>query len=583
MGITSLPYLYGWWNTPPGWTYLGVHTNFDDQAVYAGWIKQAQEGRFFFENRFTTDPQPRLTVHLYFWLLGQISALVGIPMAMHIGRVLFSVLFLFQLRKLINRFAPDEFSRNVIWAIATFGAGTGWFFWKRYGHDAPVDVWQPEAFTFPSLMTNCLFPPSLWLIVLIWNSLLDARDSWKHVLIGAVGSFLLANIHTYDVLSLGLVALGFLINQLASGRMDREWFVRGLLIVSGALPSLGWLGYVVVNDPVFAQRAETPTFSPVFTRVLGGYGLLLGLSVMAWLVHGKRMGRFWLSAVCSGLFLLILLSILVLQRNYTETEIWLGFAEWTALFLGCLFLSALHAPASPAWGLCFSWVVVGISAIYFPALFQRKLIMGLQIPLGIGAGWFLAYLLGKLPTRLRNGFAVLCVLIVGLSSWKWLDREIQMARDNISNTAVHSIYLDQDVTAILKLLQRVAKPGEVILAAPGISVQTDTMEFLLLVPDLNPVFTGWGGARTWASHWSETPMYVQRRILLWRTLFSMPLNATAILRLLSHTGADYFCVPVSPETSIVDIPAPELYQEFGVPLYQGKSFWLFRVKNNALL
>ncbi len=565
---------------PPGWSYLGVHTNFDDQAVYAGWIKQAQEGRFFFENRFTTDPQPRLTVHLYFWLLGQISTLTGIPLAMHIGRILFSILFLLQLRKLINRYAQDEFTRNVLWGVATFGGGLGWIAWQRYGHDAPIDVWQPEAFTFPSLMTNCLYPPSLWLMVVIWNAILDAKEGWRPVWIGALGSFLLANIHTYDVLTIAVVAMAFLVNQVASREVNRAWVLRSLVIALGAVPSLGWFVYVWANDPIFAQRAETPTFSPPFARVLGGYGVLLGLTLMAWLFQGKEKGRFGLAVVCSFVFLMMLACILILQRSYIGGDLWVGPVGWLALFTGALFLSALYAPSSPAWGLCFCWVVAGITALYFPALFQRKLIMGLQIPLCIGAGWFIAYISGKFRAHLRSWLAVLCILLIGISSVKWLEREIHMARDNISNTAMHSVYLDPDATAILKTLQRIAHPGDVVLSTPGISARMDTGDFLLIVPDLNPVFTGWGGFRTWASHWSETPWYLERRRILASLLYSSPLDTPRARHLLLQTKTKYFCVPAFPLAQELGIPAPEAYQALGDPVYRGESFWLFQTRTS---
>lgn len=582
VGISSLPYLYGWWATPPGWTYLGVHTNFDDQAVYAAWIKQAQEGRFFFENRFTTDPQPRLTVHLYFWLLGQLSVITGIPLAMHMGRIVFSILFLLQLRKLISRYAPDEFTRNVMWGTSAFGGGLGWLAWQRYGHDAPIDVWQPEAFTFPSLMTNCLFPPALWLIVLVWNALLDARESWRPVGVGAVGSFLLANIHTYDVLTVGLIAVAFLANQWASRTVSAVWLGRSFLIILGAFPPLGWLAYVWANDPVFAERAATPTFSPPLARVLGGYGVLLGLTIMTWLIMGKERGRFGLAGVCSFALLGMLACLLFLQKSYAGTDLWLSPPGWLALFAGSVFLCVLYAPSAPAWGLCFCWIVAGITALYFPALFQRKLTMGLQIPLGIGAGWFLAHLVSRFSPRLRFSLATLGVILIGLSSFKWLEREMQMARDNISNTAMHSPYLDPDATTVLKMLQSIAKPGDVVLSAPGVSAQRENGDFVLLIPDLNPVFTGWGGFRTWASHWSETPQYRERRAILARSLFTRPLDVVQARLLLSQTQAKFLCVPVSPVEEL-GIPVPEDYQNLGIPLYQGKTFWLFQVTETEIL
>src|SRR5665213_3528558 len=60
---------------PAGSSYVGYQYNTDDHMVYAAWMRQAMDGHFFFDNRFTTQAQPGLTVHVYFFLLGLIAKL----------------------------------------------------------------------------------------------------------------------------------------------------------------------------------------------------------------------------------------------------------------------------------------------------------------------------------------------------------------------------------------------------------------------------------------------------------------------------------------------------------------------------
>ncbi|MER3466851.1 MAG: hypothetical protein C4340_07125, partial [Armatimonadota bacterium] len=67
-----------------------------------------------FENRFTTDPQPGLTFQAYFLLIGNIAKFTGIPVAMHIGRLLFGLLFLFALYRLVCRLSESSFARAVM-------------------------------------------------------------------------------------------------------------------------------------------------------------------------------------------------------------------------------------------------------------------------------------------------------------------------------------------------------------------------------------------------------------------------------------------------------------------------------------
>src|SRR5690242_14703306 len=80
--IAALPTFANWLLRQSGTTYLGVQYNVDDHMVYAAWMRQAMDGRFLFDNRFTTDQQPGLTVHLYFLILGWIAKLLGIALTM---------------------------------------------------------------------------------------------------------------------------------------------------------------------------------------------------------------------------------------------------------------------------------------------------------------------------------------------------------------------------------------------------------------------------------------------------------------------------------------------------------------------
>src|ERR1022692_4113879 len=63
---------------PAGTVFLGYPGNTDDHMVYAAWMRQAMAGHFLFDNRFATDAQPGLTIHVYFFLLGQLARVTGI-------------------------------------------------------------------------------------------------------------------------------------------------------------------------------------------------------------------------------------------------------------------------------------------------------------------------------------------------------------------------------------------------------------------------------------------------------------------------------------------------------------------------
>src|SRR5947208_13225920 len=78
MAVTLLPYLWCWWQTPPGRQFSWVLYGRDDHAVYMAWIRQAAEGHFFLRNLFTTDPQLGRLSNLFFFILGQPVRFLGV-------------------------------------------------------------------------------------------------------------------------------------------------------------------------------------------------------------------------------------------------------------------------------------------------------------------------------------------------------------------------------------------------------------------------------------------------------------------------------------------------------------------------
>jgi hypothetical protein len=572
--LGELPYLFGWAIQPAGTLYLGVHSNYDDHAVYAAWMKQAQEGKFFFENRFTVDPQPGLTVNLYFWAAGTLSRLTGIPLASHIAKVVFGLLFLIALYRLARRLSTDEFVQKVAFSTAVFGAGVGWLLWRRYGAEGPIDIWQPEAFTFPSLMTNGLFCAALWLICVIWNKLLDARDSWRPVLAGSLAVLALTNFHTYDTLTIAIVSMGFLASQIASGKFSTQWLVRAVVIAAGAIPSLLWFLHVRSLDPVFRQRAETGTYSPRFFDVLAGYGPLLALALIGF-IYWQR-GRV-AAVLASGL--LLALALWQQQSGYAADSLWLDIGPWLLIAGAGVAVCAAYRPETPIAGLLFSWVLLGLLALYYPGLFQRKLAMGLSIPIGLGAGLVIAHWLAK-----NRSLAFAGVALVSVTSAKWIQREMQMAAENISITTMQRVYWDKDTATILEYLRRNRRDDDCVIARPGQPVPigddpAHPIRYEIGLADVNPVMTGWAGIKTYVGHWSETPNITDRRSEVIRWLFRTDTASEATARaLVEKAKATYIIVPTGAVAAALRVPPLSFYLKLGHTVYEGEDLALVALR-----
>lgn len=576
--LSSLPAAFGHLNTPSGSQYLGVQWNIDDHAVYAAWMKQAQEGRLLFENRFTTDEQPGLTVHLYFLLTGWLSKLTGISLAMHLGRIVFSVLALMALFRLISRVAKPGMEQLLSMSLAVFAGGVGWAVWKRYGQDSPIDVWQAEAFVFPSLLTNGLFAVALWLMLVIFNKMADAKDSWKPVLPAAFALFALTNIHTYDTLLIALVSAGWLASCVASKTATLAWIGRCCLIACGALPAVAWFVYVRSVDPVFLERANTPTpAAPPLNMVLGVLPIL-ALAFIGVIVKRDSSGgaQLWKALT---IFILMIFAVLVLCSQWRSTNPYatVPFAVCFALSIGaCSFFVTRNVVIS----LLFAWIAIALVAPYYPGLFQRKLGMMIALPFGILAAPAVSAMLTKISSSaIRNMAALGMTVLLSLSSVKWIQRELEMIRDDISNTTMHRVYLDKDAAEILRIVREINAENKVVLAQPGAAIKISDDTFQVILPDLNPILTGWGGAKSYAGHWSETPHYSDRRNELLQNVFN-PATATSetIRSMVMKTSATLIVLPTSVQLAEFIVPY-SLFQT--IPhrvLYRGDELMLLELR-----
>ncbi|MEP0765969.1 MAG: hypothetical protein HRF45_05435 [Fimbriimonadia bacterium] len=495
--------------------YTGFDLNTDDMCVYMAWMEQARRGHFLFDNRFTTEQQPRLTVHVFFFALGAVSRVTGLyhGTVFHGARIVFGFLFLVAAWRLICRVTKEHRARRIAFGVLLVSAGIGWTMQGMKGVTGPTDLWQPEGFTFPSLLNNALFACSLWLMVEAWLAILDAREHWRAILRGAAAMLVLGNIHTYDVLTMVLVAVAFALALAGAKVLSFSWVLRSGLILLGAIPSVAWLAYVRAHDPVFASRAATETFSPEpWQFVLGYLPLILLAADAVWLRGREHKPPAWLGAVGAvPLGVLLVLTFAGCPLNQPPEH-----ALGTTMFLGlgplALFIGIFAVLCVGAWGigrvlgadgrqrpallLVTSWAAVALWLPYFPALFQRKLTMGAHLPLAILAGIAIAEVLHRLPARLRGSIAVpaAALTLLSLSNLAWLRSSLDRISADLSSTGIHPVYLSEDQVATLAWMREHLSED---------ATAQDILPYACFIPAL-------AGQAVYAGHWSETPWFVSR-------------------------------------------------------------------------
>ncbi|MBM3458693.1 MAG: hypothetical protein FJX77_09205, partial [Armatimonadetes bacterium] len=271
--LTCVPYFVVWWSTPLQAVFPLVLYSSDDQAVYFSWMKQAQDGAWLLRNLFTTEPQRGAYFHCYFLLLGWLSRVpaLGIPGAYHLGRIVAGMVVLLLAYRLGAQFHPDRFYRRTVFWTVALSAGLGWLFWRdEVLTNEPVDVWQPEALTFASLYTNSLFAVSLALMLGVVLCLLLAEERGARWAVGAgLCGLALGNVHSYDMIHLAAVWTLYLLLRWGT---ERRWPARAvgmaLLAALVASPSVAYMAWLYLSEPVFRARADTETLTPGVDRYL---------------------------------------------------------------------------------------------------------------------------------------------------------------------------------------------------------------------------------------------------------------------------------------------------------------------------
>jgi len=160
LGVTTLPYLAGYWVQGDQWRFLGFIFGVEDGNSYIAKMLRGAAGDWLFRTPYTAYPQNGAFAFFPYLLLGKIS----FPPAQHEQLV-----FLFQVFRwaggFLLAFATYDFAalfvksqQNRRWATAVIllGGGLGWLsplglstLWQGR---IPLEFYSPETFGFLSLM-----------------------------------------------------------------------------------------------------------------------------------------------------------------------------------------------------------------------------------------------------------------------------------------------------------------------------------------------------------------------------------------------------------------------------------------------
>ncbi len=416
LALSCAPYLVAWAITPPDLQFGGLLANPLDGNSYLAKMRIGAQGSLRYYLIFSSEEQEGHFFYLPYLLWGNLTARLGLalPVAYHLGRLLGGLFFLWSAHQFLRRFAPTPTVHRLAWALVTLSSGFGWAA-LLFGHIAP-DLWVPEANSFYSLFANVHFPLATGLVLWLYLLCVDpdgehppGPPAWRRVLLAALCSGGMALALPFAALSIyPIMAVGLAWQWLRT----RQFPWGGALTAAASALPVALVGaydlVVVALDPlvrVWTEQDVNP--SPPLWDVGLAYGLVGGLALWgAWQAARAKEGR------------------------------------------------AIHLTL---------WVLVNLALLYAPTALQRRLIMGLHIPLSALAALGLMDLLGRVRGSARR--RLLAASFVGLSALS----NLVVIAIALSGAFAHDrhYYFTQAEGEVMAWLSEHAPPGSVVLAAPS--------------------------------------------------------------------------------------------------------------------
>jgi hypothetical protein len=422
--LASLPYLVGALTAGPDRVFTGLQVNPLDGVSYLAKMRLGYDGGWLFRLLFTPEQGQGVFLFTYFIALGHVARMLNLPLiaVFHTARLLGGFALLWMIYELIARVTDAARLTNAIdlrrraWWIVALSSGLGWLA-TLLGHGDSSDLTIAESNTFYSLMANAHFALAAAIMIGMFILILEMRSfSIGRVITLTVLSLILAVIQpfapvaVYSIAGVTLLVLWWRNRRVrpstalrsAQGALafPRTQFLAAFIAGLITVPLLFYLYNTTQADAVLqAWSQQNQTLSPPPIDYLLGYGLL------------------WIFAF------------------FGARSAWRRKSDWDVLLL--------------------VWIIVTLPLLYAPFPLQRRLSLGLHVPIGILAAIGLTEIVrAKWPRRVLIGVTLLTSIFIELALF--------------GGAAAHDprIYLTMNEASALNWLQANAPREAVVLASP---------------------------------------------------------------------------------------------------------------------
>lgn len=168
LALLNAPYGLAYVTAPPD-TFTGILYNYQDGHSYLAKMREGWRGEWLFTLPFTAEPGEGVFLFTYYLFLGHLARWIGtsIDLTYHLARVLGSALFLGVAYRFIAYFFDTARARLLTWLFFFITSGLGWVLVP--GGYLAADLWVAESIPFLTLFSNAHFPLAWALMLLIFE------------------------------------------------------------------------------------------------------------------------------------------------------------------------------------------------------------------------------------------------------------------------------------------------------------------------------------------------------------------------------------------------------------------------------
>ena len=410
------------------WQFMGMLSNPADGATYLSKIEQGRRGSWLFELRYTPEAHDGAGFHTFYIFLGHTARITGLSnlLIYHLARVatsFFMYISLYQLGATIwVRMRP----RRLFFVLVSVGSGLGWMLLFFGTNKLAIDLSVPEAFPFYASYTNPHFPMSIAALALIASAFLVVfRRGYSEpprVENGGLGllllSMLLALIQPTTLVPIAL-ALGLYVGvrYILTHQLPAHEIRWAAMLWLPAIPFAVYdMAVFHFNEVMGAFNRQNQTPSPAPYLVLVGFGLLLIIAIPG-LVRAVR--RF--------------------ERDGDQ--------------------------------LMLLWIIANVVGLYLPFNLQRRLLMGLIIPLVYFAVRALEdYWFYKVPQKWRAPSMIALIVFIVPTNIIVLVVPLFGVVASPERGLKAGLLLQSDYWHMFQWLDDSGELDKVVLAAPNVSL-----------------------------------------------------------------------------------------------------------------